>query len=47
MGALFSGAGIVEWMLENVEGVRNETDAVTLGQLLVDEGAIFHSEGSM
>ena len=47
VGALFSGAGIVQWMLENVEGVRSESDAVTLGQLLLDEGAIFHSEGSM
>lgn len=47
VGALFSGAGIVEWMLGNVEGVESESDAVTLGQLLLDEGAIFHSEGSM
>ena len=47
VGALFSGAGIVGWMLENVEGVESESDAVTLGQLLLDRGAIFHSEGSM
>ena len=37
----------MEWMLGNVEGVENEKDAVTLGQLLLNEGAIFHSEGSM
>lgn len=47
VGALFSGAGIVKWMLDHVEGVENEDDAVTLGQLLLDDGAIFHSEGSM
>ena len=47
VGALFSGAGIVQWMLDNVEGVESENDAVTLGQLLLDKGAIFHSEGSM
>lgn len=47
VGALFSGAAIVKWMLGHVEGVETEDDAVTLGQLLLDEGAIFHSEGSM
>jgi hypothetical protein len=47
VGALFSGAGIVQWMLDNVEGVKSERDAVTLGQFLLDRGAIFHSEGSM
>ena len=47
VGALFSGADIVEWMLANVVGVESENDAVTLGQVLVDDGAIFHSEGSM
>ena len=46
MGALFSGAEIVKWMVHNVEGVDTENDAETLGQLLVDQGAIFHSEGS-
>ena len=36
----------MRWMVENVEGVECESDAVTLGQLLLDKGAIFHSEGS-
>lgn len=47
VGALFSGAAIVKWMLGHVEGVETENDAVIIGQLLLDEGAIFHSEGSM
>ena len=46
-GALFSGADIVRWMVENVAGVEGEGDAERLGQLLLDKGAIFHSEGSM
>ena len=45
-GALFSGADIVRWMVENVAGVEGEGDAERLGQLLLDKGAIFHSEGS-
>ena len=45
-GALFSGADIIHWMLEHVAGVEGEEDAVMLGQLLLDQGAIFHSEGS-
>ena len=47
MGAVFSGADIVKWMVASVEGVDSESDAVILGQLLLDAGAIFHSEGSM
>ena len=46
-GALFCGADIVQWMVENVAGVEGEGDAERLGQLLLDKGAIFHSEGSM
>lgn len=46
-GALFCGADIVQWMVENIAGVENEEEAETLGQLLLDRGAIFHSEGSM
>ena len=46
VGALFTGADIVHWMVECVAGVKDEEDAEVLGQLLLDEGAIFHSEGS-
>ena len=47
VGAVFSGADIVQWMVRNVEGVDSERNAEMLGQLLLDRGAIFHSEGSM
>ena len=46
VGAVFSGADIVQWMVRNVEGVDSERDAEMLGQLLLNRGAIFHSEGS-
>ena len=46
-GAVFSGASIVQWMLDNVDGIDTEEEAQALGQLLLDRGAIFHTEGSM
>ena len=36
----------MKWMVENVAGVESKDDAETLGQLLLDTGGIFHSEGS-
>ena len=45
-GGLFSGHSIVKWMIETLHGVNSEQDAETLGQLLLDKGGIFHSEGS-
>ena len=47
IGAIFSGAAIVAWMIENVDGVDSEEQAVGLGELLLDKGALIHSEGSM
>ena len=47
MAAVFSGAAIVAWMIENVDGVDSEEQAVGLGELLLDKGALIHSEGSM
>ena len=46
-GAVFSGADIVRWLMCSVPGVEEEEDAQHLGQLLLERGAIFHSEGSM
>ena len=43
---MFSGADIVCWMVQNIVGIENEQDGETLGQILLDKGAIFHSEGS-
>lgn len=45
-GALFSGAAIVKWLVENISGVTSVEDAQKLGQLLLESGEIFHSEGS-
>ena len=45
-GALFSGAAIGKWLMANISGVASERDAETLGQILLDTGHIFHSEGS-
>lgn len=46
VGALFSGADIVQWMLESLAGLETSEEAEKLGQLLLDQGAILHSEGS-
>ena len=43
---MFSGAAIVTWFLENIDGVNSVEDAEQLGQILLDKGAIFHSDGS-
>ena len=43
---MFSGSDIVRWMVQNIVGIENEQDGETLGQILLDKGAIFHSEGS-
>lgn len=45
-GSIFSGAELVRWMVQNIAGVENEDDAETLGQLLLDKEALFHTEGS-
>ena len=45
-GAVFTGAAIVAWLLENIDGAESVEDAECLGQILLDKGAIFHSEGS-
>lgn len=45
-GAIFSGSAITKWLSENISGVRSEGDAQMLGQLLLESGLIFHSEGS-
>ena len=45
-GAVFTGAAIVKWLVENIAGVENTEDAQQLGQILLDKEAIFHSEGS-
>lgn len=45
-GDMFSGSDIVHWMVQNIAGVEDEQDGETLGQILLDQGAIFHSEGS-
>ena len=44
-GALFSGESIVDW-LKNLHGVETEEEATKLGQMLIDSGNIFHTEGS-
>jgi len=46
VGALFTGADIVQWMLENLAGLKTSEEAEKLGQLLLDKNAILHSEGS-
>ena len=46
LGAVFSGADLVRWMVWNVAGVDGEEDAERLGQMLVDKGVVFHTEGS-
>lgn len=46
VGALFSGADIVQWMLDNLAGLTTSEEAEKLGQLLLDQNAILHSEGS-
>jgi len=46
VGALFSGADIVQWMMESLAGLETSEEAEKLGQLLLDQGAILHSEGS-
>ena len=46
VGALFSGADIVQWMLGNLDGLSTSEEAEKLGQLLLDQNAILHSEGS-
>ena len=43
---MFTGAAIVAWLLENIDGAESVEDAECLGQILLDKGAIFHSEGS-
>lgn len=45
-GGLFSGVNIVQWMMEALDGISSEEEAESLGQLLVDKGALVHSEGS-
>ena len=35
------------WMIANVDGVKNEKEAVSLGEVLLNKGALVHSEGSM
>jgi hypothetical protein len=45
-GSIFCGAELVKWMVQNIDGVENEGDAETLGQLLLDKEALFHTEGS-
>ena len=45
-GALFCGSAIVQWLMSNISGARTEKDAEMLGQMLLDSGHIFHSEGS-
>ena len=47
VGAIFSGASIVAWMIANVDGVKNEKEAISLGEVLLNKGALVHSEGSM
>ena len=46
VGALFSGADIVQWMLDNLAGLNTSEEAEKLGQLLLDQNTILHSEGS-
>ena len=46
MGAVFSGAELVKWMMKNVAGVDGEEAAERLGQVLMDRGVVFHTEGS-
>lgn len=45
-GGIFSGSAITHWLLNHISGVRSESDAQLLGQLLLESGLIFHSEGS-
>ena len=46
VGALFSGADIVQWMVDNLAGLETSEEAEKLGQLLLDQNTILHSEGS-
>lgn len=45
-GSVFSGYEIVKWLVKNIAGVTSEEDAERIGQIMLDKGAIFHSEGS-
>ncbi len=45
-GSVFSGVSIIQWVVANIDGVNNVKDAEQLGQVLLDKGAIFHSDGS-
>eukprot|EP00731_Ephydatia_muelleri_P018033 Em0011g73a len=46
VGAVFSGADLVRWMMLNIAGVDGEEEAEKLGQMLMDRGVVFHTEGS-
>ena len=45
-GAIFSGSAITKWLMTHISGVKSENDAQMLGQLLLENGLILHSEGS-
>ena len=45
-GSVFSGVSIVQWLLANIDGINDVNKAEQLGQILLDKGAIFHSDGS-
>ena len=44
-GAIFSGESITEW-LKDLPSVQTDENAIKLGQMLVENGDIFHTEGS-
>lgn len=45
-GPLFSGADIVEWMMNSIPGIECDADALKLGQMLLDSHELSHTEGS-
>ena len=40
VGALFSGADIVQWMVDNLAGLETSEEAEKLGQLLLDKNTL-------
>ena len=46
VSVLFSGSDIVQWMMSKISGIKSYADATKLGQMLLDSGALFHTEGS-
>ena len=47
LGGVFTGHAITSWLLNNVHGIPNWSEAEVFGQWLLDQDALIHSEGSL